>query len=90
MAYIDIDIEDHLDEVSSIDLINELKSRKDHRSKEFLKELNEELKIDAETTNRIYEFLQLKSVRDKLKFEAFMNKFHNVPESELDNFLSKY
>lgn len=37
-----------------------------------------------------YGVLKLDSLRDQLKFEALKDKFYNIPENELDEFLSKY
>ena len=73
MAYIevDIDIEDHLDEVDTDDLVRELKSR------------GEDGKI-------ISSIMGASSLRDISKIEAFIDKFKDIPESELDDFLNRY
>ena len=86
MAYIDIDIEDHLDEVDTIYLINELKRRK--VSQEEAKEINKR-KIDDDKEEAM-RLLKVNSLREVVKFEAFIKVFRDVPEAELDNFLSKY
>lgn len=86
MAYIDIDIEDHLDEVDTIYLINELKRRK--ASKEEMKEINR-WKIDDEKQEAM-QLLKVNSLREVVKFEAFIKVFRDIPETDLDEFLSKY
>lgn len=34
--------------------------------------------------------IELHSVKDRCKFEALKEKFYDIPEHELDEFLSKY
>ena len=86
MAYIDIDIEDHLDEVDTIYLINELKRRK--VSQEETKEINKwKIDDDKEEAMRL---LKVNSLREVVKFEAFIKVFRDIPESDLDEFLRKY
>lgn len=86
MAYIDIDIEDHLGEVDTSDLIRELEDRtifpKDR------KRLITALKLTDS------EFVEINSaptsLRDVIKIEAFYAKYKDVPEADLDEFLNKY
>lgn len=34
--------------------------------------------------------IKLNSIKDQIKFEALKQKFYDIPESDLDEFLSKY
>ena len=86
MAYVDIDIEDHLDEVDTRVLISELKSRKlsEAETKEIDKWANDD------DMKEVMELLKITSLSDIMKFEAFINCFRDIPEAELDEFLNKY
>lgn len=81
MARIDIDIEDHLDEVSTSNLIKELQARKDR------KKVGRNL--DGDEFN-IYAELKIDNLSDVMKFEHFMKKFRNIPEQTIDDFLNQY
>lgn len=37
-----------------------------------------------------YGIIKLDSVKDQCKFEAIKEKFYDIPESDLDDFLSRY
>lgn len=37
-----------------------------------------------------YGVIKLNSIQDQIKFEALKEKFYDIPESDLDDFLSKY
>lgn len=37
-----------------------------------------------------YGIIKLNSIQDQIKFEALKEKFYDISESELDEFLSKY
>ena len=80
MASIDFDIADYLHEASIFELEKELNKRLASKKKcetgTYMDVVISELKIDA--------------LSDVLKFEHFMMKFRNIPESELDEFLNKY
>lgn len=80
MAYVsvdvDIDIEDYIDEISTEDLIEELKSRKADPS--IYKSID------------VYKIFGAESLQDVIKVEAFLKKYKDVPESDLDSFLDKY
>lgn len=78
MGYItiDVDIEDHLGDVSTQDLVEELKSRDEYGT--------------ATGKSQVYSILGAESLQDVIKVEAFLLKYKDIPESELDEFLSKY
>ena len=79
MASIYFDIADYLDEASTFELEKELNKRLAKKKCETDTDMDvviSELKIDG--------------LSDVLKFEHFMRKFRNIPESELDDFLNKY
>lgn len=55
------------------------------------KDLLEELKDRNEDVHeRSTGIIKLNSIQDEIKFEAIKQKFYNIPEHELDEFLSKY
>lgn len=87
MASIDFDPEDYLDEVSTRYLEAELERRSDKNTKQP-KKYNGELK--EWEMKEITEQLRITNLSDVLKFEHFMKKFRNIPESEIDNFLNRY
>lgn len=62
----EVEFEEVLSEISTIDLVNEL--------------------IDRNADGVI----KLNSIQDQIKFEALKEKFYDIPESDLDEFLSKY
>ena len=37
-----------------------------------------------------YGIIKIDSVKDQCKFEAIKEKFYDIPESDLDEFLSRY
>lgn len=37
-----------------------------------------------------YGIIKLNSIQDQIKFEALKEKFYDIPESDLDDFLSNY
>ena len=86
MAYINIDIEDHIDEIDTDFLIRELKNRK--LRKEDRKAVNS-WALDDERKDALIT-LGVTSVRDVSKMEAFLEKYKDVPESDLDEFLNRY
>lgn len=86
MAYVNIDIEKHLDEVNTRVLINELKER--NLTKADRKEIDK-WKIQDDMQEAM-DLLKIRSLRDVVKFEAFISCFRDIPEAELDEFLSKY
>lgn len=75
MARIEVDIEDHLDEVKTIDLIDELVDRKD-----LCKLITKENLIKYLTDN----------LADEMKLEEFLEVFKNIPQAELTTFLKNY
>lgn len=55
------------------------------------KYLVEELKERVEYTDTSGSgIIKLNSIQDQIKFEALKEKFYDIPESELDEFLRKY
>lgn len=42
------------------------------------------------TLEEIYYFFKLDNVRERMKFDAIMEKLEDIPENELDEFLNKY
>lgn len=80
MAYIsvdvDIDITDHLDEISTDELVEELKKRKAEKA--------------VYNGIHTYKLFGAESLQDIMKVEAFINKYKDIPESELDAFLDQY
>lgn len=55
------------------------------------KYLVEELKERGEYTDTSGSgIIKLNSIQDQIKFEALKEKFYDIPESDLDEFLSKY
>lgn len=62
----EVDLEEFISDISTIDLVNELIYR------------------NADGV------IKLNSVQDQIKFEALKQKFYDIPESDLDEFLSRY
>ena len=71
-----IDIEDYIEEISTEDLVKELQSRTSDPA--IYKSID------------VYRIFGAESLQDVIKVEAFLKKFKDVPESDLDNFLNKY
>lgn len=62
----EVDFEEVLSEISTIDLVTEL--------------------IDRNADGVI----KINSIQDQIKFESLKEKFYDIPERDLDEFLSKY
>lgn len=57
---------------------------------EFIDEIDTYDLVD-ELIGRDYKgIIKLDSVKDQCKFEAIKEKFYDIPESDLDEFLSRY
>lgn len=56
-------------------------------TKYLIEELEERGEYEPMPDNGV---IKLNSVQDQIKFEALKEKFYDIPESDLDEFLSKY
>jgi len=81
---VDVDIEDYLDEVQTIDLEKELESRRNRSIKKMTRHEKDDFNFN------VYCELKIDNLSDVMKFEHFMKKFRNIPESVIDSFLNNY
>lgn len=77
-ASVDIDVDDIIGDIDTQDLIDELKSRKENVS-----DLIEHKKM-------LYKLCKVDSVQDAIKIDAIIKCYKDIPESDLDQFLSRF
>jgi len=89
MAYIniDVDMDDVLREADEDDLVYEIKRRNPKKIRELVKGLFDMEDFDMTI---VFKIAGVESLSDRIKFEAFIEKYRDIPEADLDEFLKKY